>query len=404
MSRSSASPGTFLFIAATQQGRRTGGVRVAPSERVLADHLRRDRLLLIRSWRLPGWMGSPQRAFPLKVMARFNEVLAKLLLRGVPLIEALEVTEEAMPASVRERVAAIRERVAAGSSFADACEKDGALDVITASVYRAAERTGDLGGAAEQLTRTSRRQLALREKSVTVMTYPLIVMSISLVVAFIMLVFVVPMIGEQILRASGDKALPWYSAWVIGLGMFLKANLVWTLVGLAAAGMLLVLVRKEVFRLLMRGLRRLPAVRGLVVAQESARFFSVMAAMTRSGVTLAESLGVAVRAISHPKMRRQLETVRARLIEGGALPTLIENASTLPLPTRRLLIAAERSGELESAFDTLASDMAEEVDRRSLRLLAVLEPAMIVVMFVVIGSLILSVMIPMISIAGGQFQ
>ena len=101
-------------------------------------------------------------------------------------------------------------------------------------------------------------------------------------------------------------------------------------------------------------------------------------------------------AISHPELRRQLQSLQARLIEGGVLRTLIDSVTMLPVPTRRLLIAAERAGDLVPALDTLAGDMADEVDRKSSRLLAALEPALIVFMFLIIGSILLSIMLPLI--------
>ena len=76
---------------------------------------------------------------------------------------------------------------------------------------------------------------------------------------------------------------------------------------------------------------------------------------------------------------------------------MIEAATELPITTRRLLVAAERTGDLEPAFETLAEDCAEEVDRRSARLLAALEPALIVLIFLMIGSLVLAIMIPILT-------
>jgi type II secretory pathway component PulF len=87
--------------------------------------------------------------------------------------------------------------------------------------------------------------------------------------------------------------------------------------------------------------------------------------------------------------------LRTRLIEGGNLRTLIDTVGALPLPTRRLLMAAERSGDLDSAFETLASDMTEELERKSERLLAAMEPLLIVMMFLMIGSLVISIMLPL---------
>jgi type II secretory pathway component PulF len=141
----------------------------------------------------------------------------------------------------------------------------------------------------------------------------------------------------------------------------------------------------------------------VVLAQETARFFTVMAAMTRSGITLSDALAVSVGALSHPELKRQLGNLRNKLVEGGVLRQLIDGVDALPVPTRRLLIAAERSGDMESAFETLAQDSAEELDRRSTRLMAALEPLLIVMLFLVIGSLLLSIMIPLMKLNGQQF-
>ena len=69
------------------------------------------------------------------------------------------------------------------------------------------------------------------------------------------------------------------------------------------------------------------------------------------------------------------------------------------MATRRLLVAAERAGDLEHAFGTLASDMTEEVDRSSQRLLSILQPAMTIIMFVIIGSLLMALLLPMLTIS-----
>ena len=70
--------------------------------------------------------------------------------------------------------------------------------------------------------------------------------------------------------------------------------------------------------------------------------------------------------------------------------------------TRRLLIAAERAGDMETAFDSLATDMADETDRRATRLLAALEPLLIVAMFLVIGTILVAIMVPMMTMASQQ--
>jgi len=331
----------------------------------------------------------------LKDQAELNVQLAQLLGRGVPLVETLEVAASAVSPAMRPRVQRMRELVAAGSNFAEACRAVGGFDPVTVAVYRAAERTGDLTGASKQLATTMRRQLAISGKAVTLLIYPAIVLSISVLVSLLMLTMVVPNIGKSLKGAN--VPLPVYTEVMIGMGNFIRENAVWCFLGVLILVTLAVFVRRQIAGLIDRVTRRLPLMREVMVAQESARLFTVLSAMTRSGVPLTEGLGTAVGAVRDPKLRKELTRLRTRLIDGGVLRVLIEDVHTLPMATRRLLIAGERAGDMESVFDTLAADMAEEVDRRSARLLAALEPALIVVMFVMIGSLLLSILIPLIT-------
>lgn len=389
-----AGPMSFLYVAVRTGGGRKFGVRQARSVTALAESLRRESLLLLKWWQLPAWAGRDSR-LKLKDHAALNDQLAQLLSRGVPLVEALEVTASAVQPGAKLRVERLREMVASGSNFADACRAVGGFDEVTVAVYRGAERTGDLAGAAKRLAETARRQLAITGKAATLMIYPAIVLSISLLIATGMMIGVVPMLGER-LTDMGIK-MPWYSRQVMGLGGWLRGHLTFVamvFVGAVAA----VLAGRGALKLFVGRLSRtMPLLRDVVLAQEAARFFSVMAAMVRSGVQIADALLVANQAVNHPKLRSQLERLRTRLVGGGLLRNLIEEVDSLPLSTRRLLVAAERGGDLEGAFSTLAGDMADEVDRRSTRLLAVMEPMLIVLMFVIIGSLLVSILLPLLS-------
>ncbi|MDX2116636.1 MAG: type II secretion system F family protein [Planctomycetota bacterium] len=401
-SRSSATgPGTFLFIAGKPGGGRTIGLRRAATERALADELRRDRLVPLRMWRAPLPGAAPLARISLKDQAELNTQLAQLLGRGVPLVEALEVCVTAVSPALRPRIIRMRELVSSGSSFADACETVGCFDRVTVAVYRAAERTGDLAGAAKQLSITARRQVAISNKVLTLMLYPAIVGSIGLILGFAMMAFIVPRIASALTQVQGDKPFPFFTRIVFGTGMFLDEHLVPVLIVIGCVLVLAIIMRRPILASIGGLSRRAPLLRDVVLAQESARFFTVMSAMTRSGVTLGDALGVGVGALSHPMLKTQLTRLRTRLIEGGVLRQLIDEVTALPLPTRRLLIAAERSGDLQAAFDTLATDTAEEVERRSTRLLAVLEPALIVALFLFIGGMVLSIMIPLMNMSKG---
>ncbi|MBL8759425.1 MAG: type II secretion system F family protein, partial [Phycisphaerae bacterium] len=194
----------YVVVAARSGGGRVVSLRRARSRPALAESLRRERLLLVSAVALPAWAGSAaaQPGLRLADHAVLNDQLAQLLSRGVPLVDALEVAASTVRPAARPIVERLRELVAAGSGFADAGASTGVFDPVTVAVYRAAERTGDLAGAAKQLATNARRTLAVAGKAVTLMIYPAIVFAVSILIVIGMLVFIVPRLGEGLTEAG----------------------------------------------------------------------------------------------------------------------------------------------------------------------------------------------------------
>ena len=388
----------YMFQAVTASGGRKLGIRAAPDESALAEALRRDQLTLLKAWKIPGASGEEKR-FPLKDEALLNEQLSILLSRGVPLVESLEVAGSVVSKSSRPRVDKLREYVAAGDSFARACEKVGGFDPVAVAVYVSAERTGDLATAADRLMVAARRRLALMARAITMMIYPSAIASLSLIVVTVMITFIVPMIGKQLDDAGDNVTINPFSRVVIDVSYWMNAHIGHVLLGAFILVSLLIAMRERVFIALMRVVQRLPLISGLVLTVEMARFFAIMGAMTKSGVPLADAMGTATKLITSPALREQLEWLRQSLVDGGVLRSLIERVDALPFATRKLLIAAERSGDLDTAFETLSSDMADEVEKQSERLMALLEPVVILGMFVLIGPLLLAIALPLLTMS-----
>ena len=405
MPASASQSESFIFLAAKVDGKKTLGRRSARDEGVLARELSSQKLVLLRSWRLPSWLaGESDKPLGLKDQAEMTAQLAQLSSRGVPLVETLDVTAQAVSNKARPRVLQLKDLVSQGTAFSRAATETGAFDEVTAAVFGAAERTGDLAGAAKQLSRNAKRRLKIRETAQTLLFYPLIVLSISLMVGVFMLVVVVPQVSQAMQSAMGpDRQLPAITRTLASVGIFLRTNPLMVLGIVLVAIVGIIFIRKPIARALARLTYVLPVMRDLVLAQETARFFSVMAALASGGVPLAEALGVSNQTIHHPKLRTQLDTLRQSLIDGGLLRSLIDEVDALPVGTRRLLMAAERAGNLDEAFESLAEDHTDLVERLSGRFLAVLEPLLIVGIFFIIGGMILAIMAPMLSMSRHAF-
>lgn len=374
------------------------GIRNARSERALAELLKKDKQVLVRTWKLPNWASS-EVEMSLKDHAAFDAQIAQLVSRGVTLTEALEVAAGVVSKPNRDRIDRLRNQVAQGTSFADACKQVGSFDTVTIATYRAAEKTGDLAGACDSLAKSARRQLEVSGKAATLMIYPAIVLALALLAALTMIIFVVPMIGNSLIKAGME--LPGITKMLLGLGNFLQANLIPFGIGAVLLIVFAFLFRSNLIKLGIKATRRAPFVRDVVMEQELTRFFAVMSSMSRSGIPLGDALHVSSAAITHPDLNRDLQRMRLRLIEGGVFRTLIQKVESLPESTRRLLVAADQGGDLEDAFNSLAEDHAAGVDKKTARLMAVLEPLLIVLLFVIVGTIILAIMLPMFSMAGG---
>ncbi len=398
MSRAATTSRSFFYLANKSSGGKAMGIRSARSERALAENLRKEKQVLVRTWALPGWANT-EPTMSLKDHSEFDAQIAQLVSRGVPLTDALEVAAGVVSKANRERIDRLRAQVSQGTSFADACKAVGSFDTVTIAIYKAAEKTGDLAGACRSLSQSARRQLEVSGKAATLMIYPAIVLTLALAAALTMIIIVVPMIGHSLEKAG--VALPVITRLLLNMGNFLQANILPMGGAAVIALIMIVLFRGALIKLAIQITRNAPFVRDVVMQQELTRFFSVMSSMSRSGIPLGDALQVSSAAITHPKLNRDLQRMRMRLIEGGVFRNLIQKVDALPEATRRLLVAADQGGDLEEAFDALAQDHAAEVDKKTARLMAILEPLLIVILFLIVGTIILSIMLPMFSMAGG---
>lgn len=394
-----STPSSFFFVALRPTGGRKVGLRHASNQRALVDSLRAERLMLLKSYRLPGWF-APSGEMSLNDQVQFNDALSRLINRGVPLVEALDVTLQAVRPAMQPKVRRIRDAVAGGANLSDACRAARGFDEVTLAIYRASERSGELGPAAKQLAYAAKRRKQVAGKALTVMLYPAIVLTISLLVAFGLLVFFVPMIGEQLGELSDEISMPVFSQIMMQLGATLRDNIAVVLIGAGVALFFAVLLRGAILAGIRSLMPRMPMVGPIVLAQEAARFFAIMAAMSRTGVPLADALAVANQAVKHATLRKQLDRVRTRLIGGGVLRTLIDSVTALPPSVRQMLVAGERAGDLDSTFAALADDMSEEVETRTSRVLGLIQPLATVFMAIIIGGVIAAVLLPIISLPG----
>jgi general secretion pathway protein F len=324
----------------------------------------------------------------------FTRELAALMRAGLPLDSALGILgritgEEA----VRGTIEAIREAVRGGRPLSAALEAQPAFDRFYVNMVRAGEAGGVLDEVLTRLAEHIERARALRETVVSALIYPAILLGVAVISVVVLLVFVVPQFAD--LFADMGKALPLPTRAVIASGDFLTAYwwLLLGLLGLALWGGRRLLENPRWRRRFDARLLRLPLFGELALKAETARFARTFGTLARSGVTLVEALKISAATAGNTLVSESVQGAAQSVRQGRRVSDVLEESSPLPPLALHLIRVGEETGDLEGMLGQVTAIYDGEVQSAIKRLLAVLEPALILGLGVLIAGIIISILI-----------
>jgi len=345
-----------------------------------------------RCWSLPL---APSRTQRFEV-ALLPAQLATLLESGVPLTRAVEVMSRNVSArALRHALDQSAEAIRHGQPLSAALgQHERFFDRAFVSMVAAGEASGELAASLWQLAEYKEAELETQSRLSGALTYPLFVGGVGLLVCGFLVVFVIPKIA-RVLQAGGRK-LPMLTEALLAAGEFLR-DYWWGLLIIAAllAAALLHLRKGErtAARLDLWKLR-LPVVGPVLAKAMIARWARMFAVLLRSGLTVSESLEVLEEMTENRAFRRELSAQRRRIEGGGGLTGSEDEETLMPPLVRQMLAVGEGSGEMDRVLDHLARVYSRECDVFSRRVLALLEPLLIVILGGCILVVILAVLAP----------
>jgi general secretion pathway protein F len=330
----------------------------------------------------------------------FTRQLASLLTAGLPLERALTALgDEAERDASRSLITQIRSEVSAGSSFAKALRQyPRDFDELYRAVVGAGEESGQLGTVLAELADYLESRQALRGKMVTSLTYPLIVLVVALLIVALLLGYVVPQVVT--VYASAKQKLPLLTIVMMSLSDFLRGYW-WALLAAAAlaAAAGRAVYRTAAGRLAVdRAWLRLPVLGRLSRGLNTARFASTLAILASSGVPILRALQAAAETLSNAVMKRDVEEAISLVREGSSLASALGTHKRFPPVLLMFVRLGESTGQLPAMLKRAAKQHADEVERRTATLTAILEPAMILIMGVVVLLIVLAVLLPIIQL------
>ena len=339
-------------------------------------------------------------------LVMFTRQLSAMVSAGVPILRSLNsMAKHAESAGFRETINAVIKDIEGGMSFADALGKHPeTFNDIYVNMVAAGETGGILDDILKRLALQQEKNSSMKKKIKGAMTYPIVLLVITIIAFFILMTFIIPVIGKTIKDMGGpDAKLPLLTEIMLGISDFMVSF--WYLIVPAFIGGIWGLIRyiktpkgRVKFHHI---IIKVPAVGAIVRKVAIARFTRTFSALIGAGVAVLEALDVTSRAVGNVVYEESLREATKRVQNGEVLSRIIAERDDLYPPiVAQMLSVGEETGQTDKVLIKVADFYEEEVDTAIDGVSSIIEPVMIVAMGGVIALVAVSVMGPITSMAG----
>lgn len=341
-----------------------------------------------------------RRRVPSRTLAYFNRQLADLLSGGLSLFNALSlVSGQTEHRLLRTVIAEVSNAVRDGQAFSEALARHPAVfSPLYLSMIRAGEAGGGLDAVLVRLADLAESESELRSRVATALVYPGFVLCVGLAMTIFLLTFVIPRLASvftesdqllplptRILLAISDGLSQWWWAWLLAL--------------------IAVIVSLRQFRLSPVGrlvfdrlLLRVPLAGDLARKLQTARLARNLGVMIGQGVPLLQAIDVASSTVSNTALAAAVQQVRDAVRDGVNLANALGGSGQFPVFVSNMVAVGEESGTLETALLKVASAYERETGRILQVLTTILEPALIVLVGLVVMFIVISMLLPILQL------
>ena len=343
-----------------------------------------------------------KKKVPRKDLMHFSRQLAVFIRAGIPIIDALRVIREEMTNKHFGTVVDdIIEALRSGSTFADAASQHAdAFPNYYLGILRSAEMTGRLDEVLDQLSGYIDRDLEARGKIKSALTYPAVIMAMSVVVVVVLVGFVLPRF--ETFFDSLDVELPLPTRILLGVADVLTTYGLW--IGLGALSLVVLLagvLRTQVgLRLKDRLLLATPVIGDLMHHVVLERFCRILASMMTAGVPLPEAMRVTAEATSNRVYQEALGEAREAMLRGEGLAAPLAQTGLFPGSARQMFRVGEDTGTLDDQLHTAAVYFERELDYKVKRFTNLFEPAILVFVGLIVGFVAIALVSAMYGVFG----
>ena len=343
-----------------------------------------------------------------KTLMIFTRQLATLIDAGLPLLRGLTVLSKQEPDLVlRKVIINLAESVQGGGTFSESLS--GHPNIFN-KLYVNMVKAGELGGVLElvllRLAEFQEKAQKIKNKVVSAMFYPIIVLVIAIAIMAFLLVFIVPKFEAIFADMLGGKPLPALTQFVIGASNFVKGNVL-LIIGAAVV----FFIAYKLIGKTPKGAEaidnvklRAPLFGDLTRKSSISRFTRTLGTLVTSGVPILQALNITRETAGNIVIANAIGKVHDSVKEGESIVQPLEASGVFPPMVISMIDVGEETGQLPEMLLKIAEVYDDEVDNAVAGLTSLLEPIMIVFLAVIVGTIVIALFLPLISIISGMQQ
>lgn len=337
-----------------------------------------------------------------KELSIFTRQLGTLLKAGMPLLRGLEVLGRAEKnRAFRKIIEALAEDIRSGGTLSEAMARHAQVfDRLYVNMIKAGEAGGVLDVVLDRLAKFQEKSLQLRGKVKAAMVYPLIVMTVAVLILAGLLVFVVPKFKQIFADLLKGAPLPPLTQAVLAASEAVRSHYL-----VALAVLVGLWVAFKAFKKTPRGAQlidgwvvRAPIFGELIMKSLVARFTRTLGTLLSSGVPILQAITITRDTTGNARVAAALEVVHDRVKEGDPVANPLESTQVFPPMVASMIEVGEHTGQLPDMLNKVADIYDEEVDTAVAGLSSLIEPLLIVFLALVVGTIVIALFLPIIRI------
>ncbi len=398
---------TYAYKVRDKQGALVEGTLDAESEALVANRLREMGYALIsidaqansalkKDIKIPGFGGKVK----LKDISIFSRQFATMINSGLSLLRALHIlSDQTENAALQQVIQSVAGDIEGGASLSDAIAKHPKVfDRLYVAMVRAGETGGVLDSVLMQLAETIEKQVELRAKIKSAMTYPIAVLALVIMILSGMLIFVVPMFEAMYSELGGTLPLP--TRLLLQASNLVTSYLIFIIIG---SGIAMFAFKKWIATDSGRAnfdkmQLKAPVFGGLVHKSAITRFARTMESLLRAGVPILEALEITQETVGNHVMELAVADIQHRVKQGESMAAPMADHAIFPTMVTQMLAVGEETGAVDTMLDRVAAFYEAEVEATVNALTSLLEPLLIVVLGGTVGGMVIALYMPMFNI------